>query len=177
MGRVVESAAAVAAVAAFACVSASSSASAEELRQRVTAGEAIDLTHEMHEGMSYWPGGIPFKMTRVLDYGDYGCVMHKFEVGENTGTDVDAPVRFVEGHPGVGAIPLKDLIVPAVVIDVQDKSAQDRDYLVTPADVEAWEAEHGEIPEGSLVIANTGWHKMFGDMEQYANADANNVLH
>ncbi len=168
--------AAVAAAAAFAFVPASS-ASAEELRQPVTAGEAVDLTHEMHEGMSYWPGGIPFKMTRVVDYGDHGYRLHKFEVGENTGTHVDAPVHFVEGHPGVAAIPLKNLIVPAVVIDVQDKAAQDADYLATPGDIEAWEAEHGEIPEGSLVIVNTGWHKKFGDMARYANMDANNVLH
>lgn len=152
-------------------------ASAAELRQPIEAKRVIDLTHEMHEDMTYWPGGVPFAKERLLDYGDHGYRLHRFVVGENTGTHVDAPVHFVEGGAGIAEIPLEDLMVPVVVVDVQDQVAQDPDYLITAADLEAFEAEHGEIPAGALVIANTGWHEKFGDLEQYAGMDDAEVLH
>lgn len=151
-------------------------AHAEDLRQTLTAGQVIDLSHEMYEGMSYWPGGVPFAMTRLVDY-DQGYRLHKFEVGENTGTHVDAPGHFIDGAPAINQIPLRDLVVPAVVIDVTDKVADNVDYQLTAADVEAWESEHGAIPAGSLVILNTGWHRRFGDQAQYANQDAGGVMH
>ncbi|MDX1425017.1 MAG: cyclase family protein, partial [Kiloniellales bacterium] len=79
---------AAALAAAFAVITAA--ANAEALRQSVTATQVVDLSHDMYEGMSYWPGGVPFTMTRLVDY-DQGYRLHKFEVGENTGTHIDAP--------------------------------------------------------------------------------------
>jgi kynurenine formamidase len=165
---------AAALAAAFAVITAA--ANAEALRQSVTATQVVDLSHDMYEGMSYWPGGVPFTMTRLVDY-DQGYRLHKFEVGENTGTHIDAPKHFVDGAPGLDAIALRDLVVPAVVIDVKDKVADNVDYRLSAADVEAWEAEHGAIPAGSLVILNTGWHQRFADQAEYANQDEGGVMH
>lgn len=165
---------AAALAAAFAMITAT--ANAEALRQSVTATQVVDLSHDMYEGMSYWPGGVPFTMTRLVDY-DQGYRLHKFEVGENTGTHIDAPKHFVDGAPGLDAIALRDLVVPAVVIDVKDKVADNVDYRLSAADVEAWEAEHGAIPAGSLVILNTGWHQRFADQAEYANQDEGGVMH
>lgn len=151
-------------------------ARAEELVEPVSAARAVDLTHEMHEDMAFWPGGVPFKMERLVDY-DQGYRLHKFEVGENTGTHIDAPSHFIEGGRSVDAIPLSELIVPAVVIDVQDKVAGNDDYQLTRDDIEAWESEHGTIPEHSLVILNTGWHKRFDNPEKYVNMDDQDVMH
>lgn len=151
-------------------------AQAEELVAPVTAKQAVDLTHALHEGMPFWPGGVPFKMERLVDY-DQGYRLHKFEVGENTGTHVDAPAHFVEGQPSIDQIPLSRLIVPAVVVDVQDKVADNPDYELTAADIEAWESAHGRIPENALVILNSGWHKRFGDAKQYVNQDDADVMH
>lgn len=151
-------------------------AGAEDLSHEVVATKAVDLSHEMYEGMAYWPGGVPFKMERLVDY-PQGYLLHKFEVGENTGTHVDAPHHFVEENLPVAELALKDLIVPAVVIDVTDKVAENTDYQLTAADVEAWEAEHGQITPGTLVILNTGWHKRFGSQDDYANLDQDGVMH
>jgi kynurenine formamidase len=90
---------------------------AEELRQPIRATKVIDLTHTMHEKMAFWPGGVPFKKTRLVDY-DKGYRLHKFEMGENTGTHVDAPSHFVKGKRAIDQIPTADLIVLAVVIDI-----------------------------------------------------------
>ena len=151
-------------------------AAADPLRQKLVATQVVDLSHPMYEGMSFWPGGVPFKMTRLVDY-DQGYRLHKFEVGENTGTHIDAPGHFVKGKRAIDEIPLADLIVPAVVIDVQDKVAQNSDYELSADDVRAWEATHGTIPSGALVILNTGWYKRFGSQDDYANMDADNVMH
>ncbi len=149
---------------------------ADTLRQKLVATQVVDLSHQMYEGMAFWPGGVPFKMTRLVDY-DQGYRLHKFEVGENTGTHLDAPVHFVKGKHAINEIPLTDLIVPAAVIDVRGKVAQNHDYQLSADDVRAWEAQNGNIRRGTLVILNTGWHNRFVDHDRYANMDANGVMH
>lgn len=148
-----------------------------ELQEKLVATKVIDLTHEMHEDMAFWPGGVPFKMTKLLDYEDYGFRLHKFEVGENTGTHVDAPHHFIRDQRSLEKLRVSELVVPAVVIDIQDKVAGNVDYVLTAADVKAWEAEHGEVPEGSFVILNTGWHERFSSQQRYANQDEDGTLH
>lgn len=136
----------------------------------------VDLTHIMHEDMPFWPGGVPFKKIELVDY-DQGYLLHKFEMGENTGTHVDAPAHFIQGNRSIDRIPLSELIVPAVVIDIQNKVENNPDYQLSAADVIRWEARHGKIPAGSLVILNTGWHKRFDNPQAYINMDSNNVMH
>ncbi len=164
------------AAAALAVVLFAGAAGAESLRKTVTASRVVDLTHPMHDAMAYWPGGVPFKLTRLVDY-DKGYRLHKFEMGENTGTHVDAPGHFVKGKRAIDELPLADLVVPAVVIDARAAVAADPDYRLGAADVEAWEARHGRVPAGALAILNTGWYKRFDRPARYANMDANGVMH
>ena len=69
------------------------------------------------------------------------------------------------------SVPLARLIGPAVVIDVTAQAAADADYRLTPTDVEAHEAEHGEIPSGSLVLLRTGWSARWPDPLGYLGDD------
>jgi len=48
-----------------------------------------------------------------------------------------------------------------------DKAAAEVDYLVSAADIEAFEAEHGRIPEGAIVLLNTGRAGLYPDREAY----------
>jgi kynurenine formamidase len=151
-------------------------AASEPLRAPVAARAVVDLTHEMHDAMAFWPGGVPFRMQLLVDY-DKGYRLHKFEMGENTGTHVDAPSHFIRGQTPIDRIPLADLVVPAVVIDAKDKAAGDADYRLSAADVAAWEAANGRIAPGTLVILNTGWHARFARPKDYVNADDKAVMH
>jgi kynurenine formamidase len=162
-------------VAALIC-SSIASVKAERLHQTLQATQVVDLTHTMHENMAFWPGGVPFKKIRLVDY-DKGYRLHKFDMGENTGTHVDAPAHFIKGKRAIDNIPLADLIVPAVVIDVQDKVSAQPDYQLSADDVRDWEDGHGTIAAGSLVILNTGWHKRFDDAPRYVNMDTNHIMH
>lgn len=143
---------------------------AEDLGRTVTARRVIDLTHQMHPAMAFWPGGVPFRMERLVDY-DKGYRLHRFEMGENTGTHVDAPSHFVPGRRSIEQLPLAQLIVPAVMIDARTQATANADYRLSAADIERWEAQHGRVPEGALVILNTGWHKRFADPKAYTNMD------
>jgi len=149
---------------------------AELLHQPVSATKVIDLTHPMHEEMAYWPGGVPFHMERLMDY-DQGYRLHMFEMGENTGTHVDAPAHFSKGGRSMDAIPAADLIVPAIVIDVSIKVWKDPDYRLNVQDIQEWEKVNGRIPPDSLVIMNSGWFRKFDTPEEYINQDADGVMH
>ena len=135
----------------------------------------VDLTHEMHNDMPYWPGGVPFKLERLVDYNN-GYRLHMFSTGENTGTHVDAPNHFAPGKHSLTDIPINDLIAPVVVIDVADKVAKNNAYEISPADISQWEAKHGKIPAGSVLLAHTGWSKRFTNSKDYINFDSNKVM-
>ncbi len=141
------------------------------VRQRV-----VDLTHLLQDGMPVWPGAVPFKLTRLADY-DQGFRSHKLEIGDNVGTHVNAPSHFVEGKRSIDQIPVEELVVPAVVLDLRARVKDQPDYRISANDVVDWEAVNGPIPVGSLVIANTGWHRRFVDPAQYVNQDAEGVKH
>lgn len=140
------------------------------------AARVVDLTHPMYEGMPVWPGGVPFEMTRLVDY-DGGYRLHKFAMGENTGTHVDAPAHFIAGARAIDGLTAGELVVAAVVLDVRAAAAADPDFRLGAAELRAWEARHGPIPARALVIVNTGWHRRFADPQSYVNMDAEGVMH
>ncbi|MBI2993910.1 MAG: cyclase family protein [Gammaproteobacteria bacterium] len=141
------------------------------------AGEkVVDLTHALHAGMAYWPGGVPFGMERLVDY-DRGYRLHRFTMGENTGTHVDAPSHFIPQGRDIDDLEPSQLVAPLVVIGVEARSRANPDYRLSAADIDAWEMEHGEIPPGCFVALNTGWHRKFDDPKSYLNQDARDVMH
>jgi len=147
-----------------------------ELIAKIEARRVVDLSHPIHPHMSVWPGSVPFTRVCLMDY-PQGYRYDKFEMGESTGTHVDAPAHFIPGGRCIDQIPATDLVVPAVVIDVQAKTGMNSDYRLTAEDIQDWEARHHPIPAGALVIVNTGWHKRFHDPGRYLNCDAEKVLH
>ena len=50
------------------------------------------------------------------------------------------------------------------------RCAEDPGYLLTVADLEAWEAEHGAIQPGSWVLFRSGWDARAQDAEAFLNA-------
>ena len=75
------------------------------------------------------------------------------------------------------SISVEELVVPAVVIDIRAQAQENADYRLTIDDVTAWEAEHGEIPAGTVVILFTGWQDKWDDPEAFIGQDEDGVLH
>ncbi len=57
------------------------------------------------------------------------------------------------------------------MIDVSDKVNNNADYLVTVADVEAWEKVNGKIPDNAILLFKTGWGKYYPDAKKYLGTE------
>jgi kynurenine formamidase len=133
-------------------------------------GTPVDLTHPFDETAIYWPTAEPFRLTveaAGVNEAGFWYAASSFCAAEHGGTHLDAPIHFAEGRRSAAEIPLEDLMGPAVVIDVGPAAAADPDHLASVADLAAWEADHGPIPAGSMVLLMTGWGARWGDPERY----------
>ena len=84
-------------------------------------------------------------------------------IAEHGGTHMDAPTHFSnkQGALSIHQIPPQSLIGPGVVIDISDRASKDPSASVTKNDLLMWEDKHGRIPEGAVVLMNSGWQKNF----------------
>jgi kynurenine formamidase len=94
------------------------------------------------------------------------------ELGEHSGTHFDAPIHWITGRDGedVASVAPSKLVGPAVVVDITAEVERDPGTLLTVAHMEAFEAEHGRIPEGAWVLLRTGWDARADDEEAFLNA-------
>ena len=110
----------------------------------------------------------PFRMEVISRYDDAGpgWFWHNISVGEHTGTHFDAPVHWVTGkdlpNNTTDTLVVQNLIAPACVVDCSKDAANNGDYLLTVATLEAWEAKHGKIPAGNWVLFRSDWSKRRG---------------
>jgi kynurenine formamidase len=88
---------------------------------------------------------------------------NKLKTTEHIGTHLDAPYHFHEHSWQMQQIPLDHLIGPGVIVDVKTKVANNPDYRLTQSDLEAWENNYGKIPDGAIVLMNSGWHDKHPD--------------
>lgn len=139
----------------------------------------IDLGHALNPQNPYWPGpGYgPFKYETFATLEKNGVLSGRFSLAEHTGTHLDAPNHFAKGQISADKLPLDQLVVPAVVIDLRAKTAANPDYQLTPDDIAMWEQSHGRIPQNSVVLMYTGWDTRWTDFEKYKNAEKNGTLH
>ncbi len=134
------------------------------------AGEVIDLTHPFDADTIYWPTEEGFVLERGfagVTEGGFYYEAHRFHAAEHGGTHLDAPIHFAEGKWTADEIPVERLIGPGAVVDVTAQAAADRDYQVTAADLRAWEAEHGPLSDGAIVLLRTGFSAFWPDRERY----------
>lgn len=137
----------------------------------------VDLTHPLTNDSPYW-AGIPegsVELCRtVFDYDEemLSCRIHTYKFPGQFGTHVDFPSHFTPGAAGSEAYGVADMAMPLCVIDLTEKmAAEGPDTAVTVADIEAWEAEHGRIPEGAFVALRTDWYLRWPDNDALNNFD------
>lgn len=137
------------------------------------AGTWVDLTHPFSSETVYWPTADGFTLEQVAygpTEGGFFYAANNFKAAEHGGTHLDAPIHFAEGRRAADAIPLTSLIGPAVVVDVSERATAD--YLITVDDFAAWEAAHGRIPDGAILLLHTGWGRFYGDRARYLGTEA-----
>jgi kynurenine formamidase len=144
----------------------------------LTGYALVDLSHAFDARTIYWPTSpTAFSLDTLshgISEGGYFYSSYSIATPEHGGTHLDAPVHFAEGAAATDAVPLERLVALAVVIDVSEQAATNPDYLLTPDDVEAFEAENGRIPAGSIVLLRTGWSERWPDRLAYLGDDTPN---
>jgi kynurenine formamidase len=135
----------------------------------------IDLTHAYNEDTIYWPTApSKFELTTLAageTPGGFYYSAYAVCTPEHGGTHLDAPVHFSATGRSNDALPLEQLIAPAVVIDVAAKARSDRNYRLTVADVLDFEARHGTIAAGTMVLLRTAWSERWPNVADYLGDD------
>ncbi len=150
----------------------------------IGAVEIVDLTQPLNEDTPVirlpeeFAQTPPLKRQEISRYDERGpaWAWYQLEIGEHTGTHLDAPVHWISGRDGrdVSQVPPRHLIAPAVVMDRSRETAEDPDYLLTVEDIRAFEADHGPLPEGGWLLLHTGWDARAHDAEAFLNAQDGN---
>ena len=137
--------------------------------------DLVDLSHSYGSETLYWPTSPSRFEKTVISFGETesGGFYSAFSIctPEHGGTHLDAPLHFAADGLSTEKIRLENLIAPAVVIDVSEKAAADRNYLLSANDVRSFEDQHGRINPGAIVLLRTGWSKYWPNAESYLGDD------
>ena len=141
----------------------------------LNAFSIVDLTHPFSARTLYWPTSPSGFELKSLSFGPteagFFYSANSFCAPEHGGTHLDAPVHFSREGLTADKVPIRQLVAPAVVIDVSGKAADDPDYRLTEEDVRSFEKEHGRIAPGTIVLLRTGWDLYYGDRKRYFGDD------
>src|SRR5215475_13133683 len=130
----------------------------------VLAGKTlVDLTHSFGADTPVWSGFGQAKMTPATNPKTHepytipkdGFRATLYEMVGQYGTHVDPPAHFAENGITMDEIPLKQMILPLVVLDDTPYLAKDPNHAFSVADLRAWEKKHGRVPRGSFVALRT----------------------
>ena len=122
--------------------------------------KVIDLSQTLEEHMPHFPTHAKFFRNLWGSYwhGErslhYQLVMH-----EHNGTHVDAPAHFIsdtkpQAHVTMERVPVASLVGRGARLDCG--GMKEGDY-VSKDFIQAWEARHGALGRGDIVLFNFGW--------------------
>lgn len=127
---------------------------------QVCAGQVkiVDLTWPLNAQSAFWPGDDyqPFQLKTIATLETKGVLSKTFSMPEHFGTHLDAPNHFEPNQPSVDLIAPPNLFAPGVMIDLAGPAVMDHDVRLTREHLQTWERQHGQIPEGAVVLLNTG---------------------
>ncbi|RKN76778.1 cyclase family protein [Ulvibacterium marinum] len=143
--------------------------------QQVSFDQIVDLTHVFSEETVYWVTAKEFEFDIVAqgetDKGYYYSA-NNFATAEHGGTHIDAPIHFSEKGQTVDEIPLHNLMGEAIKINISAKALGNPDYQISTEDFMNWEKEKGtQIPDGSIILLETGFSKFYPDKIKYLGTD------
>lgn len=153
------------------------------LLDRLRACRWVDLTHAFEPGIPHFHLFPDEARTTLFHYDEgvgtqgHGFLAHEYRHIGQWGTHVDPPAHFIRGLRFQDEIPVTEMILPLVVLDVRAQVATDPDFGAGQEVVEAHEARHGRIPDGAFVALRTGWSARWPDPDAMANRDAGGVAH
>jgi kynurenine formamidase len=135
---------------------------------RIIAGKQfVDLTHSFGPTTPVWSGFGQAKFSPAADpktrepytIAKDGFRATFYEMVGQYGTHVDPPAHFAQDGITMDKIPLKQMILPLIVLDDTPYLAKDANHAFSVADLMAWEKNNGRVPRGSFVALRTDMYK------------------
>jgi len=136
----------------------------------------VDLTHAFGTDTIVWPTEHAFRLIVQQEGetpGGYYYASNRVEMAEHGGTHIDAPIHFARVGQTLEQVPIDRLVGAGIRIDVADQCARDRDYRIMVLDFEQWEATYGRIPNGAIVLVDTGFAKFWPSRQNYLGTELN----
>jgi len=133
----------------------------------IASKQFVDLTHSFGPDTPVWSGFGQAKMTPAADpktrrsytIKDDGFRATFYEMVGQYGTHVDPPAHFDETGITMDEIPLRQMILPLIVLDNTRYLSKESDHAFSIADLLAWEKQHGRVPRGAFVALRTDMYK------------------
>jgi len=137
----------------------------------IASKQFVDLTHSFGPNTPVWSGFGQAKMTPAADpkahksytIKDDGFRATFYEMVGQYGTHVDPPAHFDEQGITMDEIPLKQMILPLIVLDNTRYLAKDPNHAFSVADLMRWEKQNGRVPHGAFVALRTDMYKDWDD--------------
>src|SRR5262245_60609803 len=151
------------------CFGAHAASDLDRAYRTIAGKKFVDLTHSFAPDTPVWSGFGQAKMTPAADpktHEPYTILKDGFrttfyEMVGQYGTHVDPPAHFAEKGITMDEIPLKQMILPLVVLDATPYLAKDPNHAFSVADLTAWEKKQGRVAKGSFVALRTDMYKDF----------------
>src|ERR1700728_4469579 len=140
----------------------------------VDTAKLIDLTYTFDASTIYWPGEPPFAHSfdhYGLDVSGQFYATASYAASEHVGTHADAPIHFNRHGRTLEQLPLNAMIGPAAVVDFAATAQINADGALGLDDIERWEAAHGVLPAGVIVVARSGWDRFWSNRQKYLGLD------
>ncbi len=149
------------------------------MTDQIAYRDVVDLTHNLNDHSPNWEGTekSPFSAKNLGSIEHDGYYSRTFATQEHYGTHLDAPAHFAKGMWTVDQIPAERLVRPLVVLNVRAKTATHPDYEISVQDIADYETQHGEIPDGAVVMVYTGWDEHWTSPKAFRNAAPDGVPH
>jgi kynurenine formamidase len=147
---------------------------------RVIAGKQfVDLTHSFGPATPVWSGFGQAKFSAAADPKTHepytiakdGFRTTYYEMVGQYGTHVDPPAHFAPDGITMDKIPLKQMILPLIVLDDTPYLTKDANHAFSVDDLKAWEKKNGRVPRGAFVALRTDMSKDWDkDPERFKRA-------
>lgn len=122
--------------------------------------EFYDLSHPWGFQAPNWPYFKDVEIERIHYHAKSGVLSQRITTTMHSTTHIDAPAHVVEGTPFIDEVPLDRFFGTGVVVAIPKNKFE----MITADDLER---ATPAIQPDDIVIINTGWHKRYGDNQDY----------
>lgn len=141
----------------------------------ISSRKLVDLSHGISPSTPVWQGFGQASFTTASDpktYRPYTLEKDGFRttfysmVGQY-GTHVDPPAHFHANGATLDQIPLKEMLLPLVVLDITPLLEKEPNHALSVRDIQEWEKKHGRVPAGVFVALRTDLSKDWDNPERF----------